>query len=291
MFKDIDIFLAAAQAILLGRDPYALPGIEVFYPLPFYFLFVPLVGLPLPIVHVLWTVLQGLILVAMLRRRVWAIALAMPVLLTLILGQVDIVMLALFVLLRSGVAGGVALAFLVLKLHLVLLLAPWQLWQWLKRDRRQLALFAAIIGVILVLSFVVQPNWVVQLLGRSGERIRADKSSSIWGLMSWLPGPLWLASGALIALGLIVWAWRKNDFDLVATVGLFVSPFIFSYNILPLVALIRQERFLLGLTVLSWITFAVAALQSNDRAGALMTLAILSMLTCFKRPEWRFLTR
>jgi hypothetical protein len=35
----------------------------------------------------------------------------MPVLLTLILDQVDIVMTGLFVLLRSGVGGGIALAF------------------------------------------------------------------------------------------------------------------------------------------------------------------------------------
>jgi hypothetical protein len=63
LFKDIDIFWQAAQAILQGRDPYSIPNLEVFYPLPFYFLFVPLVALPLPAVHAVWTALQAVILV------------------------------------------------------------------------------------------------------------------------------------------------------------------------------------------------------------------------------------
>ncbi len=112
--------------------------------------------------------------------------------------------------------------------------------------------------------------------------MRADKSSSLWGLLSWLPPPFWLVCAALLALALAVWAWRKNDFDLVATVGLFVSPFIFSYNITPLVGLVRRERVLLGLTILSWVTFGIAALQSNDRAEGLITLSILAVLIYFR---------
>jgi hypothetical protein len=43
--RHIDIFLQAAAAILQGRDLYSIPNLEVFYPLPFYFLFIPLVAL------------------------------------------------------------------------------------------------------------------------------------------------------------------------------------------------------------------------------------------------------
>jgi Glycosyltransferase family 87 len=278
LFKDIDIFLSAARAILQGIDPYSLPNTEVFYPLPFYFLFVPLAALPLPVVHTLWTALQAVVLVVLLRKRALAVTLSTLVLLSFIFGQVDIVFLAFFVLLRAGIAGGVALAFLVLKPQLVLLLAPWQLWQWWRHDRRQLALFLGLISAILILSFIVQPDWVVRLLARSGERMRAYKSASLWGLLSFLPGPLWLGSSALIALALVVWVWRRSEFDLVTTVGLFLSPFIFSYNLMPLCLFVRDSRLLWALTALSWIAFWIAAQESNDRASALVAVAVLIVL-------------
>ena len=278
LFKDIDIFWQAAQAILQGRDPYSIPNLEVFYPLPFYFLFVPLVALPLPVVHVVWTALQAVILVAILRRRVVLVTLAMPVLLTFILGQVDIVMTGLFVILRSGIAGGIALAFLVLKPHLVLLLAPWMLWQWWQHDRRQILLFAIVLGVLVLGAFVVQPDWLIRFLARSGARTRPGISASVWGLLSFLPTPLGLASAVVISIGLVIWAWCKSRFDWVASVGLFISPFIFSYNLLPLLTLVRKPAFLIGFTVLSWIAFGVGAIVLGDGASALPTVLVMGAL-------------
>ncbi len=292
LFKDIDIFISAARAILQGQDPYSLPNTEVFYPLPFYFLFMPFAGLPLPFVHLFWSALQAVIFVVILRRRTLALVLSMPVLIIFIFGQVDILTLGLFSLLRAGVAGGVALAFLVLKPQLVLLLAPWQLWQWWQRDRRQLVWFLTLIGVILLLSFIVQPDWVARLLARSGERVRAAKSSSLWGLLSFLPPPVWIASAALLALAAVIWAWRSKDFDIVTAVGLFISPFIFSYNLMPLTLMLRKSRLLLGWTVLSWVTFGIAAWDSSDRASGLLTVAVLAVLFIQKRkvlaPALRF---
>lgn len=278
VFKDIDIFWQAAQAILLGRDPYSIPNLEVFYPLPFYFLFIPLVALPLPVVHVAWTALQAVILVAVLRRRAVFVALSMPVLLTFIVGQVDILMAALFVLLRSGVAGGIALAFLVLKPQLVLLLAPWMLWQWWRHDRRQITLFAATLGAMVIASFIVQPDWLVQFFARSGARTRPGISSSIWGLLSFLPMPIWLVSAAALSMGLVIWAWHKSRFEWVASVGLFISPFIFSYNLLPLTVMIRKPLFLIGFTLLSWIAFGIGAIVLGDGASALLSVLVLVAL-------------
>jgi len=278
VFKDIDIFWQAAQAILQGRDPYSIPNLEVFYPLPFYFLFIPLVALPLPVVHVGWTVLQAAILVAILRRRALFVALSMPVLLTFILGQADIMMAGFFVLLRAGIGSGIALAFLVLKPQLVLLVAPWMLWQWWQRDRWQIVWFLVLIGSLVILSFIVQPDWVARFIARSGERTRAAVSASLWGLLAYLPATIWLPVAALAVAAIVIWVWRKNDFNLVAAVGLLTSPFIFSYNLLPLLALIRKPAFLIGFTILSWATFAISAWQSNDRASALLTLLALAAL-------------
>jgi hypothetical protein len=278
MFKDIDIFWLAAQAILQGRDPYSIPNLEVFYPLPFYFLFVPLVTLPMTAVHVVWTALQSVILIAVLRRRAIFVAFSMPVLLTFILGQIDIVTTGLFVLLRSGVGGGIALAFLVLKPQLVLLLAPWILWQWWQRDRGQILWFLGVVGSLVVLSFVVQPDWVEHLIARSGERTRAAVSSSLWGFFSFLPASLWLLLTTMVVGVIVVWAWRKNDFNIVAVAGLLTSPFIFSYNLLPLLTLVRKPIFLIAFTILSWITFSISAWQQSEGAAVFLSLFILVVL-------------
>jgi hypothetical protein len=285
VFKDIDIFLRAATAILRGADPYSIPNMEVFYPLPFYFLFVPFVGLSAPVVYALWSTLSAVILLVILRRRAVLVALSMPVLLTFLLGQVDVVMMALFAALRSSIVGGVALAFLALKPQLVLLLAPWVLWHWWRREQRQIVLFLVVLGALAALSFLVQPDWLARFFARGGERTRAAISSSVWGLLSFLPSSVWLPVSALVVAAIVVWVWRRDDFDLVAVAGLFVSPFIFSYNLLPLVVLRLSRWMLIAFAVMSWLAFVVAAWQLNDRAAAVIALTILVVLARQKSPQ------
>lgn len=284
MFKDIDIFIAAAQAVWNGQDPYHIPGVEVFYPLPFYFLFLPLAWLPPTFTHVLWSVMSGVVLVALLRRRALIVMFSSQTILTILLGQVDIVMMALYVLARSAVGGGgIALAFMALKPQIVLLLAPFLLWQWWKRRRSQVVWFAVIVGALLLGSIIAQPDWVFSLWARSGERMRAAVSSSLWGLLSWLPPPFWVVCGGVIALALVVWAWHSKKTDVIETVGLFISPFVFAYNLMPLYVMFKRPWVLAAMAALSWLGFYIAGLQSNDRASALTTLLVLGL---FLR-EWR----
>lgn len=286
MWKDIDIFITAAQAIWNGQDPYHLAGIEAFYPLPFYFLFLPFAWLPRDVSHVLWAVISAAILVSLLRRRALIVLFSSQVVLTFLLGQVDIVMMALYALIAAGGAGGgIAMAFMVLKPQLVLLLAPFMVWRWWQTRRRELVWFACIVTLLFLASLIAQPDWVSALLSRSGERMRAAVSASMWGLLSFLPSPLWLAAGSAIALALVVWAWRTKKTDLVASVGLFISPFVFAYNLTPLYVMFRQTWVLAALVVLSWIGFFVADLQSNDRASALVTVLALVLLFRTWRPR------
>jgi Glycosyltransferase family 87 len=278
LFKDIDIFVLAARAVLSGQNPYLLPQVEVFYPLPFYFLFFPLTGLPFSIVHVLWGGINALVYVAILRRRSLAAVLSIQVLLTFLLGQIDIVMMGLIIALRSGVMGGIVLAFLILKPQLVLLLAPWMLWQWWRGDRRQILWFVLTLGVMAAASFAAQPDWATSLFNRSGERVRARLAASIWGLLSFLPATIWVAAAGLLTVVIVVWAWHKNDFDIVAASGLLISPLIFSYNLTPLYALLRGPRLLIALSALSWLVFVITSMRSNDGPSAIITVAVLMAL-------------
>lgn len=276
MFKDIDIFVAVAQAIWNGQDAYKIHGVEAFYPLPFYLLFLPLAWLPLPVVHVLWSTISALVLVAVLRQRALITALSSQALLTFLLGQVDLVMMGLYALVRSSATGGgIALAFMVLKPQIVFLLTPFMLVRWWKTNRREIVWFLVLIGILTAASFLAQPDWVGSLAARSGERMRAAVSSSLWGLLSFLPMPWWLIVAGMIALSLVVWAWRTRKIDVVETVGLFISPFIFAYNLMPLYVMFRQKRVLAVVAALSWIGFGIAAMQSNDRGSALVAVFVL----------------
>ncbi len=66
--------------------------------------------------------------------------------------------------------------------------------------------------------------------------------------------------------------------DAVETVGLLSSPFIFAYNLMPLYVMFRRMRVLLAMAALSWLGFAIAALESNDRASALVALFALAVI-------------
>lgn len=280
-FFDLDNFLRAAQAVLAGRDLYALP--DVYYPLPLYFIFIPLATLPSQIAHITWTVIQVVILAAVLRRRVFSILFFMPVLLTFVMGQIVIVMLGLFALLRSKRYGGVTLAVLVLKPQLVLFVAPWLLWSWWRTDRRQIVSFVLTITLMAICAFALQPSWLARWLEVSGQRNRAAIAPSLWGLFSFLPGPLWIVVGICLTVVLLIWAWRSNDFDILAAAGFLANPLIISYDLTILTSTIKNSSVWVGLTVISWVAFAVSAWQLNERANTFVTLVILLFILYEKR--------
>ena len=282
-FNDFDVFWSAAGAVLQARDPYALPG--VYYPLPFFFIFLPLAALPLWLAHLVWTAIELLVLVAILRWRAPAVLMFAPVFLALLMGQIIIPMLGLFALLRSGKAGGIALALMALKPQLVVFLAPWLLWRWWKSERRQIVWLIVTLAAMALAAFIVQPDWMAQWLSVSGERIRAPISPSVWGLLSFLPTPLWIASASLVTAGLFIWAWRRNNLDVLATMSLLINPILISYDLTLLTVMIRETRVWMALTVLSWVAFSVSAWQLNESSYVIVTVLVIWRLLQQTQPE------
>lgn len=276
-FSDFTVFWSAAQAMLYGRDPYSLPG--VYYPLPTFFLFLPLAALPLSVAEVVWTVVELLVLVAVLRRRALLVLLFMPVFLSLLMGQTVIPLLAAFALLRSGVEEGVALALLLLKPQLVALVAPWKICQWWKTDRTQIVRFLVVSAALAAGAFVMQPDWVARWLTVSGERMRAAISPSVWGVLSFLPRPLWLVSAGLVTLVVVVFALRARNVDLVLAASMLVNPVLISYDQALFTPMVGGVRTWVLLTLLSWVAFGISALQLNERAAILTTIAVIVLLT------------
>lgn len=68
------------------------------------------------------------------------------------------------------------------------------------------------------------------------------------------------------------------------TTGLFISPFIFAYNLMPLYVMFKPRRVLLAMAALSSFGFVIADLQSNARASALVAVFALIL---FLREWWK----
>lgn len=290
VFKDLDVYLQVARALLEGHNPYAVP--EAYYPLPFYFIFVPLSLLPLPLAHGIWTFIEAVVLVAILRRRAMFALFFMPVILTFLMGQIDIPMLGVLALLRSGIAGGLALGLLFLKPQLVIFLAPWQLWRWWSGQRRQLALFALTLAVLGLSAFLVDPRWLVNWLALSGERLRAPLSPSVWGALAFIPPPTYFIIAGAMTLLLLAWGYRRNDFNIVNVVGFLVNPVIISYDLTLLTLGIRGMRAWLVMIVVSWLSFGISAFGwwRGEGPFVLTTLIALSVILFEKRNRIAFVS-
>lgn len=281
-FNDFDVFYHAAQAVLQGQDPYAVYG--VYHPFPFFLLFLPLAVLPLDVAHVVWTIIEAVIFVSIARRRALYAILFLPVILTFLMGQIVMPMLAMFALLRFQKLEGVAAAWLCLKPQLIGLMLPFVFWRMWKRDRTQFLWFGGIWVVLLSASFLLMPNWVQRWLEVSGERLRTPFAPSIWGALSFMPVPLWLILAGALMIGLLGWAYWRADFDILSIVNLLVNPVIVSYDLTLLTLFIKPLRMWVVLTILSWLAFALPALDlwRGEGPTAVVTLVALIYLVRMK---------
>lgn len=282
-FKDLDVYLQVARALLAGQNPYAVP--EAYYPLPFYFIFVPLALLPLWLSHVVWTAVEITVLVSILRRHALYALCFMPVILALLMGQIDLPMLGVLALVPSARFGGIALGLLMLKPHLALFLVPWQLWQWWRSERLQIALFALTLFGLGVAAVIVEPLWLENWLVLSGERLRAPLAPSLWGALAFVPTPLYFAAGATLTLAFLTFAYRRGDFPSLVAVNFLVNPVIISYDLTLLSLFIKDRRVWLALILVSWLSFAISALGWWRGEGPLVSVTLVFLGAANMRQE------
>jgi hypothetical protein len=93
----------------------------------------------------------------------------------------------------------------------------------------------------------------------------------------------------LATIAIFVWAWHKNDFDLITAAGLLVNPLIISYDQTLLAAIVRDSRVWIVLTAVSWIAFGVSAagLVRGEGPSAMTTLTVLIVLVLQRRAQTR----
>lgn len=283
LFNDFDVFYHAAQAVLEGHDPYAVFG--AYHPFPFFLLFVPLAALPLGAAHAAWTSLELVIFVAVVRKRALYAMLFLPVILTFLEGQIVMPLLAMFVLLQREKHQGIAAAWLCLKPQLIGVMLPFVFWRMWKNERTGFLWFGGIWAVLLGVSFLIEPNWVRRWMEVSGERLRTPFAPTLWGASSFLPNPAWLGAGIVLAIGLLVWAYRRADFDILTVVNLLVNPLIVSYDLTILTVVIKRMRIWIVLTILSWLAFGISAVGLWRGEGPTAAVTVVALLYLV-REKW-----
>jgi hypothetical protein len=149
---DFNLFYQAGQAVLSGNSPYTILHFNPPYPLAM--LFALIAWLPQPVAYALYLLANLGLLWKVMGRQMGFALLAFPVFFALFVGQVDM-LLALCALLL----GPYALPLVALKPQLAFLIVPYCL---LTATRKQL-LWSSVIGlVILCLSLLMHPTWIVE---------------------------------------------------------------------------------------------------------------------------------
>ena len=89
----------------------------------------------------------------------------------------------------------------------------------------------------------------------------------------------------MLSVGLLVWAYWRRDFDILSIVNLLVNPVIVSYDLTLLTLFIKPWRMWIVLTILSWLAFALPAMDLwlGEGPTALVTLTALVYVV---REKW-----
>lgn len=129
-------------------------------------------------------------------------------------------------------------------------------------------------------AFLLMPDWPTKwvALAISGHPL-GSYAPSLWGLFSWLPPSLWIASSSLSILFALVWTWRKrpnSDFALV--LSLLVNPVIVPYDLILLSSLVPTARRTLVLVLASYGVWYVSLTMQTTMPFVLLTLLTLCFM-------------
>ena len=270
---DFSVFWDTGRAILDGRDPYSVhlsaypPAMAYFYTL---FALIPF-ALAFPI----WCGANILFLVDALRRRglvkqLPAWLLSAPSLFIILTGQIDLFFFWLSGMLAAGGwAGALAAALVTLKPQVAIVVLPWHLLAWLRRDRIQLLRWGGLCLLLhsfpLLFDPTIYARWVAAVASQPGWR--ASISSGVF-LFANLGIPIWVL--AIPAAALLIWGLTRDEPTARAAL-LLAQPIGVWYEDVLLVGSVTWKLFL----PLSLLAFLLAALFQNSLPLLLIPSGVL----------------
>jgi len=175
---DFKIFYLAGLAVLNGNSPYLVDGF--FSPFPMAVAFVPFALFPLTISYGIYLILSIWLLWKFVRWNTFWALLSFPVFFSLLVGQVDM-QIALCV----ALFGPYAIPLIFIKPQLGFILVPFLI---RKGSFRKIFIGGGFAAGILLLCFIIRPNWISEwLLVLSNREYSSRFDSSLYWL---IPHPI-----------------------------------------------------------------------------------------------------
>ncbi len=211
---DFHVFWETGQAVLNGGNPYSVAF--ALYPPITSLLFALFALLPFLPSFGVWTGINVILCLSSFRRMKlgrfsWAWLLFAPVLFNFLTGENDLPFLWLAIFLPQGGWKAVTAAVLItMKPQLALVLLPWFLVRWLKRDRRLVIGWLAGTLAFQLLPLLSSPSifqdWLAAI--QEGTQSRMVISSGIFALAAY-GFPVWLAG--ILSAAIAIWGLFQDE--------------------------------------------------------------------------------
>lgn len=287
---DYGNYVEMGYAVRQGETPYGPE--HRYYPLPtVLWIFVPLSLLP-DWFRIVWVIAPLVFLVVLFRRQVIPLFGFVPLWFVVGDGMLDgwLLLPLAWLLQNRTIWAGLGAALVLFKPQLAILAVMYALAHWLAtRDWKNLSVFALTMLVFYVPSFIVNPNWIAQMLAVLPERaaqtaiVLPTMTGSVWAWKELgLVGVL-IVGMALTWTLIVVWrAWRSPEkrAAICQLFGLMLNPILFGSNFVMAIPTLRGQKQILIVVLLSWLAFGLDKLIGNFGGGyALIPLAALYFLS------------
>ncbi len=281
-------YVQMGEAMRRGDSPFG-PG--RFYPLPtVLWIFVPLALLP-DWFRIVWVIAPFVFLIVLFRRQAIPLFGFVPLWFVGGDGMLDgwLLLPLAWLLQNRTIWAGLGAALLLFKPQLAMLAVLYAFVHWLAtRDWKNLGVFALALLVFYVPSFIVNPNWIAQMLAVLPERagqtmmVLPAMTGSVWawkevGVFGWL-----IVGTLLLAILACSWrAWRgvENRAAIFQLLNLLLNPILFASNLVMTMPALRGQTQILISVVVSWLAVGLdRALGGFGGGYALIPLAALYFL-------------
>lgn len=272
IFVDFAFFWNAAQALVQGRDPYAVEG--VYYPLPTLILFVPFAVLPYPYALAAWFAVCLLVFVVTLKRRALLWVFFTPTLQAFGSAQLTPLILGVMPLLRIQHSLELVIAVALFKPHIILFAVPF-LWVAGALPISTLIKGIALYGLFTIPAFLLMADWIPRWFLRAIYGHNAWLSPTLWGLVQ-VPSPYAEIFGLVLVGVALFFCWRARlDAATAFVLSLLVNPQIIPYDLILLTPFVARVRHIVFMIPLSFGAWWLSLRLQNTAPFFILTLAVL----------------
>jgi hypothetical protein len=286
---DYGNYLRMGRDVRAGNNPY---GSDRYYPLPtMLWIFVPLSLLP-EWFRVVWVIAPFGFILLLFRRQAIPLFAFVPLWFVVGDGMLDgwLLLPLVWLVQNRQVWAGLGAALMLFKPQLAILAVMYALAYWFAtRDWKNLGVFALAMTIFYVPAFIINPNWIAQMLVVIPDRaaqttmLLPKMTSSVW---AWKELGAWGWLIVIVTLMMtLAWGWRawratEQRAAICQLLNLILNPILFASYLVMALPTLHGQKSIVIVTGLSWLAFGLDKLIGNFGGGyALIPLAALYFLS------------